>query len=244
MNLRTIHEAVETTQGLIGSLYPEPVQSLYKSIAPQALPTCQAIPGQWTEAGQAMAAFHAELSRLHAAIGSTEPLPEESVPAEQDVATEQEQWDEGKVEEEYASARDRSSEELRAELQRLQSLQSELRKRSETAIANLNKAYFRDRDALWKAYEAAFKQPRMMACENCGTETLHSMDYSDDPPSVWCNSCGRILSFMTWAGGGNSLGQIRTVGQAKKAEIQGQLSTNLRAVDMAIRQVRDAMRGK
>ena len=176
-----------------------------------------------------MSRFHAALSSLRRLVGAQVPLEEEAFEDEMDEDTEYRDWDPS---------------ELRQELRRLQALKAELRKRCEAHIADLNKAYFADRDKLWKAYQAAFKNPKKMACENCKAETLHSMDYSDNPPSVWCNACGRILSFMTWAGGGDSLANIRKRGQAKKAAIQSQLETNLRAVDMAIDQVNAATRGE
>lgn len=156
-----------------------------------------------------MKGFHGELSRLHAAVGSAQPLPEEQAMVQDDTTA-----GDGASEEEVAALADTPESELRAELERIEALKAELRKRCQQAIDDLNKVYFQDRYNLWKAYEAAFKTPKNMACDNCKAETLHSMDYSDSPPSVWCNSCGAILSFSRWAGTGKSFGQIREVGLA------------------------------
>ena len=235
MNIKVLYEAVQDTQELINEIYPEPVKSLYKQIDPQTVGVCREIPAQWSQVGQAMTEFYSELSRLHSAVGSAKPIPEEKKVAEDETAN-----DEGDSEE-YTDLGDMSDSELRAELNRLEALKAELSRRCQARIDDLNKVYFQDRDSLWKAYEAAFKNPRMMFCDNCKTETLHSMDYSDNPPSVWCNSCGAIYSFSKWAGAGKSFGQIREVGLGKKAEIQSQLETNLRAVDAAIQQVRAAI---
>lgn len=228
INLRDLLKQVQDSARLVSTLYPEPITSLYKSIEPQTVTLSPKISQQWQETGAAMSRFHAALSSLWALVRSIVPDEDEAPGSE----------------EEEAEYRDWDPSELRQELARLQALKSELRKRCEVHIADLNKAYFADRDKLWKAYEAAFKTPRTMKCENCKKRTLHSMDYSDNPPSVWCNACGRILSFMSWKGGGESLADIRKRGQAKKAAIQSQLETNLRAVDMAIDQVTQAKRGK
>ena len=229
INLRDLLKQVQASGRLVSTLYPEPITSLYKNIQPQTVALSPQIAQQWQKSGAAMSRFHAALSSLRRLVGAQVPLEEEAFEDEMDEDTEYRDWDPS---------------ELRQELRRLQALKAELRKRCEAHIADLNKAYFADRDKLWKAYEAAFKTPKKMACENCKAETLHSMDYSDNPPSVWCNACGRILSFMTWAGGGDSLASIRKRGQAKKATIQSQLETNLRAVDMALEQVNDAMGGE
>ena len=229
LQIREALKQVQASGRLVSTLYPEPITSLYKNIEPQTVALSPQISQQWQKSGAAMARFHAALSSLRALVGSIVPLEDEALEDEQDEETEYRDWDPS---------------ELRQELARLRALQAELRKRCDTHIADLNKAYFADRDALWKAYEAAFKTPKILPCENCKTKTMHSMDYSDNPPSVWCNSCGRILSFMRWAGGGQSLADIRSRGQAKKAAIQSQLETNLRAVDMAIDQVNAAMRGE
>jgi hypothetical protein len=171
--------------------------------------------------------FHAALAALHAQAAAIVPEQEQTI-AQKD----------RKAEVEY---RDWNPAELRQELERLQALKRELAKRSEAMIADLNKAYFADRDALFKAFEADFREPKMLPCDNCKTKTLHSMDYSESPPHVWCNVCGRITSFMEWAGKGDSLKAIRTRGQVKKAAIQEQLKTNQRAVEMAIGQVQAAL---
>jgi ribosomal protein S27E len=182
---------------------------------------------QWQLSGQALQKFHSALAALHAKVAAIVPEQEQAL-AQDDS-------------EEEVKYRDWDPTELRQELARLQALKKELAKRSEAMIADLNKAYFADRDALFKAYEAAFKEPKMLPCDNCKTETLHSMDYSESPPHVWCNVCGRILSFMEWSGKGDSLKAIRTRGQAKKAAIQEQLKINQRAVQMAISQVQAAL---
>ncbi len=52
----------------------------------------------------------------------------------------------------------------------LMALKAELGKRCEANIADLNKAYFADRDKLWKAYEAAFKTPKIMKCKKIPTQ--------------------------------------------------------------------------
>lgn len=226
--VRDLLKEVQASSRLVNSVYPEPMTSLYKNIQPQAVALSPQITQQWQQSGTAMGRLHGALASLRGLIASI--APEEDVTDEDEEKTEYRDWDPS---------------ELRQELARLRALKAELSRRCDASIADLNKAYFGDRDALWKAYEAAFKTPQMLACDNCKTETMHSMDYSENPPSVWCNSCGRILSFMAWAGeGGDSLEKIRARGQAKKAAIQSQLASNQRAVDMAIAQVNEAMRGR
>jgi hypothetical protein len=227
IHLRDMLEQVQASARLVNRLYPEPLGSLYRNIQPQTVALSPQIGQQWSRCGTAMGRFHSALAVLRGLVAAI--VPEEDTP-ESETETDYAEWD---------------PTELRNELARLRALKAELSRRCDASIADLNKAYFGDRDALWKAYEAAFKTPKMLACDNCKTETMHSMDYSENPPSVWCNSCGRMLSFMAWAGeGGDSLEKIRTRGQAKKAEIQSQLASNLHAVDMAIDQVNEALRGR
>ena len=232
-NINLLVKTIDTTQTLIDSVYPEPIQSLHKAITPENLSTVKAIPVQWTQTSQAMKEFYQALGSLRVAVGSTDTLPEEEIAGD-------DEWDQDDIDDLYAGAEDQPAEILNAELERLQALRHELQKRADADIANLNKVFFKDRDALRKAYENAFKEPQMLACENCNAETLHSMDYSDSPPSVWCNSCGCILSFSSWSGAGQSLNKIRITGRAKKQQILDQLAANQRAIDQAIHQIRTA----
>lgn len=224
--IRELYRQVQDSAKFLGSVYPDPLGSYYDSLQPQPQDATGEMNRQWQASGQALKRFHNALGLLHAQVAAIVPEAQPELVQTREEAVEYRDWDPS---------------ELRRELARLQALKRELGKRSEAAIADLNKAYFADRDALWQAYENAFKTPKVMTCENCQTETLHSMDYSDNPPTVWCNSCGRILSFMEWSGSGESLSQIRTRGQAKKAAILEQLATNRRAVDVAISQVKAAM---
>ena len=224
--IRELYKQVQDSAKFLSSLYPEPLGSHYDKLQPQSPDAAGKLNRKWQASSQALTRFHQALGQLQAQVTAIVPESRQDLAQDQEDEVEYHDWDPAQ---------------LRQELARLQALKKELGKRSQAAIDNLNKAYFADRDALWKAYENAFKNPKLLPCDNCHTETLHSMDYSDSPPSVWCNVCGRILSFMSWSGSGDSLAQIRTRGKAKKAAILDQLETNRRAVDMAISQVKAAM---
>jgi len=236
IDLRDLYDAAGSTLALIDGIYPEPLGSLYTEVDPQALAACEPVERQWSLACGAVSEFHRRLALLAAVAGAEMAVARHARPVDQA----QPQY----PDEALDSFKDQPRDELMAEIARLEALKAELRRRADQAVADLNAAFFADRDALWKAYEAAFKTPRMMACDNCRADTLHSMDYSDSPPSVWCNNCGAIYSFGRWAGAGSSLDEIRQRGTAKKQAILDQLDANLLAIDKAIAHARDVVSGK
>jgi len=236
IDLRDLYDAAGSTLALIDGIYPEPLGSLCTEVDPQALAACEPVERQWSLACGAVSEFHRGLALLAAVAGAETVVARHAEPADE---APREYPDEA-----LDSFKNQPRDELMAEIARLEALKAELRRRADLAVADLNAAFFADRDALWKAYEAAFKTPRMMACDNCRADTLHSMDYSDSPPSVWCNNCGAIYSFGRWAGAGSSLDEIRQRGTAKKQAILGQLDANLRGIEKAIAHARDAVSGK